>query len=220
LLGFVGPTGAGKSTLVDLIIGLLPPTVGRVTIDAVELATYGRAWRRHIGYVPQSIFLLDDTLRRNIALGIPDRDIDEGRVRQAIHLARLEEVVADLPAGIDTMLGERGVRLSGGERQRVGIARALYHEPAVLVLDEATSALDTATEADVTRALRALQGEKIVLVIAHRLGTVRGCDRIALIVGGRVADCGTYDELLVRNEEFRRLAVSPDRMRARERRLA
>ena len=219
-LGFVGPTGGGKSTLVDVVVGLLPPTAGQVTIDGVDLASCSRAWRRHIGYVPQSIFLLDDTLRRNVALGIPDSDIDDARVREAIRLARLEEVVAALPGGIEAVLGERGVRLSGGERQRVGIARALYHDPAVLVLDEATSALDTATEADVIRALRTLQGEKTVLVIAHRLSTVRGCNRIALIVEGRLADCGTYDELLERNEDFHRLAVAAEPLRARERRLA
>jgi ATP-binding cassette subfamily C protein len=219
-LGFVGPTGAGKSTLVDVVVGLLPPTVGQVTIDGVDLASCSRAWRRHIGYVPQSVFLLDDTLRRNVALGIPDSDIDDARVRKAIRLARLDEVAAALPGGIEAVLGERGVRLSGGERQRVGIARALYHDPAVLVLDEATSALDTATEADVIRALRTLQGEKTVLVIAHRFSTVRGCNRIALIVEGRLADCGTYDELLERNEDFHRLAAAAEPLWAHERRLA
>ncbi len=205
-LGIVGPTGAGKSTLVDIIVGLLPPTTGQVTVDGVDLAGHGRDWRRHVGYVPQAIVLLDDTLCRNVALGIAERDIDEARVRAALRTAQLEAVVASLPDGLETRVGERGLRLAGGERQRLGIARALYHDPDVLVLDEATAALDTATEAAVAEALGALRGAKTVLLIAHRLSTVRACDRIAMLVDGRLADCGTYDELLVRSELFRRLA--------------
>lgn len=205
-LGIVGPTGAGKSTLVDLIVGLLPPSAGRITVDGVDLAGHARDWRRHVGYVPQAIVLLDDTLRRNVALGIAERDIDDARVRAALRTAQMEALVAGLPEGLDTRVGERGLRLSGGERQRLGIARALYHDPDVLVLDEATAALDTATEAAVADALRALRGAKTVLLIAHRLSTVRACDRIAMLVEGRLADCGTYDELLARNDLFRRLA--------------
>jgi ATP-binding cassette subfamily C protein len=205
-LGIVGPTGAGKSTLIDLIVGLLPPGTGRVLIDGTDLAGRTRAWRRHIGYVPQAVVLLDDTLRHNVALGIADRDIDEARIAAALRVAQLEATVAALPAGLDTVLGERGVRLAGGERQRVGIARALYHDPEVLVLDEATAALDTATEAAMADALRALRGDKTVLLIAHRLSTVRDCDRIVVVDGGRVVDCGRYDELLGRSDLFRRLA--------------
>ena len=205
-LGIVGPTGAGKSTLVDLIVGLLPPSLGRVRIDGVDLAGRARDWRRQVGYVPQAIVLLDDTIRRNVALGIADRDIAETRVAAALRVAQLEAAVAALPQGLDTLVGERGVRLAGGERQRLGIARALYNDPEVLVLDEATAALDTATEAAVADALRALRGTKTVLLIAHRLSTVRACDRIAVIAEGRLVDCGTYDELLARNDMFRRLA--------------
>ncbi len=205
-LGIVGPTGAGKSTLVDLIVGLLPPSVGRVAVDGIDIAGRARAWRRDVGYVPQQVVLLDDTLRRNVALGIADREIDEARVAAALRVAQLDATVAALPRGLDTGVGERGVRLAGGERQRVGIARALYHDPDVVVLDEATAALDTATEVAVADALRALRGEKTVLLIAHRLSTVRGCDRIAVIADGRLADCGTYDELLARSDMFRRLA--------------
>ena len=188
-----------------------PPTTGRVTIDGVALdATRGRTWRRHVGYVPQSIFLLDDTLTRNVALGIADRDIDPERVRRALRVAQLEALVAPLPDGLETRLGEHGVRLSGGERQRVGIARALYHDPDVLVLDEATSALDDATAFAVTDAIRALHGRKTVLLIAHRLDALRGCDRIALVAGGRLLDCASYDVLLQRSDEFRRLALRTD----------
>src|SRR6185503_3488997 len=174
----------------------------------VELdAARGRMWRRHVGYVPQSIFLLDDTLARNVALGIAERDVDLERVRRALQVAQLDSLVASLPDGLDTRLGERGVRLSGGERQRVGIARALYHEPDVLVFDEATSALDGATASAVAQAIRTLHGRKTVLLIAHRLASVRECDRIALVAGGRLLACAQFDELLARSDEFRRLAL-------------
>ena len=207
-IGLVGATGAGKSTLADVVMGLLPPSAGCVTVDGIALdAARGRTWRRHVGYVPQSIFLLDDTLARNVALGIADEDIDPERVRRAVHTAQLDGLVDALPEGLDTRLGERGARLSGGERQRVGIARALYHEPDVLVLDEATSALDTVTAAAVQQAVRALHGRKTVLLIAHRLASVRGCDRIALIARGRLVECAPWDDLLARSEEFRRLAL-------------
>ena len=208
-IGFVGPTGAGKSTLVDVIVGLLPPTAGRVTVDGVALdGGRARAWRRRVGYVPQSIVLVDDSVRRNVALGIAERDIDARRLAEALRTAQLEALVSALPQGQETPLGERGARLSGGERQRVGIARALYHAPDVLVLDEATAALDSPTEAALSDAIHALQGEKTVLLIAHRLSTVRSCDRIALLAGGRLVDCDTFDELLARSEEFRRLAAA------------
>ena len=210
-IGFVGATGAGKSTLADVVMGLLPPSAGRVTVDGIALdPARGRTWRRHVGYVPQSIFLLDDTLARNVALGIADGDIDSERVRRAVHVAQLDALVDALPEGLDTRLGERGTRFSGGERQRVGIARALYHEPDVLVLDEATAALDTITAAAVQQAVRALHGRKTVLLIAHRLASVRGCDRIALIARGRLVDCAPWDDLLARSEEFRRLALLPE----------
>jgi ATP-binding cassette subfamily C protein len=207
-IGVVGPTGAGKSTLIDALVGLLPPSAGCVRVDGIDLtAARARTWRRHVGYVPQSIVLVDDSLRRNVALGIPDRDIDARRLAQAVRIAQLGPLVAAQPEGLEARVGEHGVRLSGGERQRVGIARALYHDPDLLVLDEATAALDTPTETALSAAIRALHGEKTVLLIAHRLSTVRSCDRIALLVDGRLADCGTFDELLARNAEFRRLAA-------------
>lgn len=207
-LGIVGSTGAGKSTLIDLLTGLLDPTEGRVLVDGVDLRQDRPAWQAGLGYVPQAVFLLDDTLRANVALGIAPAAVDEARVRTAIGRAQLGEFVATLPAGLDTLVGERGARLSGGERQRVGIARALYREPLVLVLDEATAALDTRTEAELTRALEALHGDTTLIVVAHRLSTVRHCDRLVLLEDGRVADVGSWDELLGRSAQFRALAAA------------
>jgi ATP-binding cassette subfamily C protein len=202
-IGIVGPTGVGKSTLVDLLVGLLEPTAGRLAVDGVDIRTHLASWQRQIGYVPQSVFLVDDTLRRNVALGIPDREIDARRLQAATQQAQLDAVIASLPDGLDTVVGERGVRLSGGERQRVGIARALYHQPAVLVFDEATSALDSRTEAELTRAIEALRGDTTLVLVAHRLSSVRHCDRLVLLRDGRIADSGTFDELVARNADFR-----------------
>jgi ATP-binding cassette subfamily C protein len=206
-IGIVGSTGAGKSTLVDTIIGLLQPDCGRVTVDNLDVQTRLRAWQRQIGYVPQSIFLADDSLRRNIAFGVPEAEIDDHRLQVAIGMAQLAAFVAALPAGLDTCVGERGIRLSGGERQRLGIARALYHEPEVLVFDEATSALDQGTEGEVMRAIEALHGKKTLLVIAHRLSTVRHCDRLIVLCNGRIIACGSFDTLMAHHPEFRTLAA-------------
>ena len=185
-IGFVGPSGSGKSTLVDVVLGLLTPGAGQVLVGGEDIQKNLRAWQDQIGYVPQSIYLTDDTLRRNVAFGLPDEAIDDARVRRAIGAAQLDEFIAGLPDGLDTLVGERGVRLSGGQRQRIGIARALYHDPAVLVLDEATSALDTATESGVMQAVAALQGAKTILIVAHRLSTVANCDRLYRLDRGRV----------------------------------
>lgn len=178
MIGFVGESGSGKSTLVDIILGLLPPTRGRVLVDSNDINQGLRSWQDQIGYVPQSIFLTDDTLRRNIAFGLADEHIDDEAVTQAIKSAQLEKFVNGLAVGVNTIVGERGVRLSGGQRQRIGIARALYHNPAVLVLDEATSALDTEIEASVMEAVLSLKGEKTILLIAHRLSTLEHCQHI------------------------------------------
>jgi ATP-binding cassette subfamily C protein len=205
-VGLVGPTGSGKSTLVDVLLGLLRPTSGRVMLDGEDLHGHERAWQRLIGYVPQDPYLLDDTLRRNIAFGIPDTLIDEQRLARACTLAQLDDFVRQLPEALDTTVGEDGVRLSGGQRQRVAIARALYQDPAVLVFDEATAALDNQTEREVTRAIAAVQGQRTVIVIAHRLSTVEGCDRLIFLQEGRIAAVGRYDELM-RNPGFRSMAT-------------
>lgn len=184
-VGFVGASGAGKSTLVDVFLGLLTPSAGQVVVDGIDIQTNLRGWQDHIGYVPQSIFLADDTLRKNVAFGLSEQEIDEQAVSRAIHDAQLEDFVRALPNGLDTMVGERGTRLSGGQLQRIGIARALYHNPQILVLDEATSSLDTKTEEGVMTAVRALQGEKTVLIVAHRESTVEHCDRLIRLEGGK-----------------------------------
>jgi ABC-type multidrug transport system fused ATPase/permease subunit len=189
-IGFVGGSGAGKSTLVDVILGLLTPQAGTIRADGVDIQTNLRGWQDQIGYVPQSIYLTDDSLRRNVAFGIPEAAIDEAAVRRAIAAAQLEGFVASLPHGLDTTVGERGVQLSGGQRQRIGIARALYHDPALLVLDEATSALDGATEHGVMEAVRALHGTKTVLIVAHRLSTIAHCDRLYRMAEGRIVEQG------------------------------
>jgi len=206
-VGVVGATGAGKSTLLDVLIGLLPPTSGQVLIDGCDLRQAPRAWQRMIGYVPQTVVLVDDSLRRNIALGVPDEHVDPARLREAVRMAQLDAVVGALPEGLATRVGERGVRLAGGERQRVGIARALYHGPEVLVLDEATSALDAQTEAEVLRAMTPLRGVRTVIVVAHRLSSVRPCDRLVFLAEGRIAGEGDFEALIRGNEAFRRLAA-------------
>jgi ABC-type multidrug transport system fused ATPase/permease subunit len=185
-VGLVGPSGSGKSTLVDVILGLLTPDAGQVLVDGADIQQNLRGWQNQIGYVPQSIYLTDDSLRRNIAFGLAAEDIDDEAVQRAIKAAQLEEFVASLPDGLETPVGERGVRLSGGQRQRIGIARALYHDPSVLVLDEATSALDTATERLVMEEVMALRRNKTILVVAHRLSTVEHCDRLYRVEQGRV----------------------------------
>jgi ABC-type multidrug transport system fused ATPase/permease subunit len=213
-IGIVGPTGAGKSTLVDVLLGLLPPTSGRVLIDGEPLEGRERAWQRQLGYVSQDVYLLDDSVRRNIAFGIPDAAIDEARLTRAVAQARLDEVVVALPSGFDTVIGENGIRLSGGQRQRVAIARALYHDPPVLFFDEATAALDNQTEREVTEAIAHLRqgyggqanvhGTRTVIAIAHRLSTVKHCDRLIYLRDGKIAGLGTYQELMA-DPSFRQL---------------
>ena len=200
-VGFIGGSGAGKSTLVDVILGLLTPMSGQICVDGVDIQTHLRDWQNLIGYVPQSIFLTDDTLRCNVAFGIPDDQINDEALWQAIRAAQLENYVNELPKGLDTIVGERGVRLSGGQRQRIGIARALYHDPAVLVLDEATSSLDNATEREVMEAVRDLHGKKTVLIVAHRLSTIEQCDYIYELKSGQIVSAGPPSSILQLRQE-------------------
>lgn len=190
-IGLIGASGSGKSTLVDIILGLLQPSEGMVAVDGLDLQQCLRHWQDQIGYVPQSIYLTDDSLRRNVAFGVRDNEIDEEAVRNAIKSAQLDAYIDALPEGLDTLVGERGIRLSGGQRQRIGIARALYHNPAVLVLDEATSALDMETEREVMRAVEALHGGKTIIIVAHRLSTVEKCDRLVRLEAGRIVAEGS-----------------------------
>ena len=195
-VGFIGASGAGKSTLVDILLGLLKPDRGEVLLDGADIQQDLRKWQDQIGYVPQSIFLTDDTLRRNVAFGLPDGQINNAAVQRALQAAQLEGFVGSLPEGLETPVGERGVRLSGGQRQRIGIARALYHDPAVLVLDEATSALDTVTEEGVMQAVTALQGTKTIIIVAHRLSTVEHCNRLFRLDEGRLVEDGTPSTMM------------------------
>ena len=177
-VGFIGISGSGKSTLIDNIAGLLSPTIGEILVDGININNNIKGWQSQIGYVPQTIFLTDDSLKRNIAFGLDDCEIDDTKIKNAILASQLNQVIDKLPNGIDTIVGERGVRLSGGERQRIGIARALYNDPEVLILDEATSSLDNETESDFMSSVNALQGIKTILIIAHRLSTIQNCNKI------------------------------------------
>jgi len=202
-IGFVGATGAGKSTLVDLLLGLLTPASGTISVDGRDITKNLRDWRQRIGHVPQVIYLVDDTIRRNVCLGLADDVINEEAVWHALAAAQIATFVRSLPQGLDTIVGERGVKLSGGQRQRIGIARALYHQPEVLVLDEATSALDNATEADFMRAIEQLHGQKTIILVAHRLTTLQKCDRIVAIESGHAVHIGTYAALIGKNYHLR-----------------
>lgn len=204
-VGLVGRTGSGKTTAVDLILGLLKPQCGALYVDGAEITQENRrSWQRTLGYVPQQIFLADDTVAANIAFGIEKEQINQEAVEYAASVANLHEFVTrELPMGYQTFVGERGTRLSGGQRQRIGIARALYHQPKVLILDEATSALDNLMEQAVMEAVQNLAGEITIIMIAHRLSTLRDCDSICVLEHGRIVDEGSFDELTQKNEQFR-----------------
>jgi len=202
VIAFVGPSGAGKSTIVDIILGLLPPTSGQILLDDHQVMPGEGIWNGRVGYVPQSIYLADDTLRRNITLGIPDQEVEEDKICRAIEMAQLSPVIATLENGLETVIGERGMRISGGQRQRIGIARALYSNPEVLVLDEATSSLDGETEKSINESILALSGKMTVIIIAHRLSTVKQCDQIFFVREGEIVDSGTFAELKSRHAFF------------------
>jgi ATP-binding cassette, subfamily B, bacterial PglK len=206
-VGIVGTTGSGKTTLVDIVLGLLTPTEGSIYVDGNKIVEDNvRNWQANLGYVPQDIFLCDDTITKNIAFGYSDDEIDLEQVKRVARMANISKFIGtELPEGYDTVIGERGVRLSGGQRQRIGIARALYHNPEVLVFDEATSSLDNVTERSVLKAIERVSKLKTMIVIAHRLTSVKNCDRIYLIDKGRIIDKGKYDELEERNEKFKEM---------------
>lgn len=195
-IGIIGASGSGKSTLVDLLLGLLNPSKGEVLVDNENILLNKRNWQKQIGYVPQSIFLTDDTLRSNIAFGISEEEIDNFKVKEAINLSQLRELVDSLPEGINTFVGERGVRLSGGQRQRIGIARALYYNPNIIVFDEATSSLDVKTEKQIMKTIHNLHKTKTIIIVAHRLSTVQDCDRLYKLEFGKVVQDGRPEEIL------------------------
>ena len=207
-VAIVGPSGAGKTTLVDVILGLLDDYTGKVEIDDVVLSKENiEVWQRHVGYVPQSVFLADDSIVRNVAFGVPPEHIDMQAAARAIAAAQLTETVAGLPHGLETIIGERGIRLSGGQRQRIGIARALYGNPDVLVLDEATSALDGLTEQEIAQEIQLLAGQKTIIVIAHRLSTIRQCKTIFLLEQGKISTSGSYEELVRKSGYFAQVSA-------------
>jgi len=196
-VGLIGRSGSGKTTLINLLLGLLTPDSGGICIDDKSIQNDLRGWLNHVAYIPQDIFIVDDTLRRNIALGIEDQHIDDEVIYNALKLSQLQDVVNQLPEGLDTMLGENGIRLSGGQRQRVALARAFYHQRDVIIMDEATSALDNETEKEVIDAIGDLKGKMTMIVIAHRLSTIERCDVIYRLEQGRIVNAGDYKQVVV-----------------------
>ena len=207
VIGIVGPSGSGKSTLVDILLGLIEPQEGFLKVDDKIIDNQNlRSWQNNIGFVAQAIFLSEGTIAENVAFGIPKNQINFEQVENALKLANLNEFVEGLKNGVHTRVGERGVQLSGGQRQRIGIARALYHQPEILIFDEATSSLDGITEKMIMQAVHKFSGEKTIIMIAHRLKTVEKCDQIFFIDEGKVADQGTFQELIEKNEKFKNMA--------------
>ncbi|MBU3934694.1 ABC transporter ATP-binding protein/permease, partial [Patescibacteria group bacterium] len=207
-IGIVGPTGSGKTTLVDIILGLFIPNKGIMKVDDIGINEKNiRNWQRNLGYVPQQVYLSDDTISRNIAFGLPDEKIDMAQVKLVAEIANIDNFIKnELPNGYETIVGERGIRLSGGQKQRIGIARSLYHDPEVIVFDEATSSLDGVMEKAVLEAMQSVSKIKTLIIIAHRLTTVRNCDIIYLIDKGRITSQGTYNDLMKNNIQFQAMA--------------
>ena len=195
-VGFIGQSGSGKTTLVDVILGLHKPEKGEIYYNGKPLSESLKDWRSQIAYLPQQVFLIDNILRCNVALGLDDESINETLIHEALRQARLTDLVKELPQGIDTLIGERGMRLSGGQRQRVALARAFYHKRNVLVMDEATSSLDQNTEDEIVEEIKHLKGKKTIIVIAHRLSTVQNCDRIYRLDKGQIVETGPPSDLL------------------------
>jgi ABC-type multidrug transport system fused ATPase/permease subunit len=196
-IGLIGPSGSGKTTLVDVLLGLLEPQKGEVYYNGIPLKDSLSEWRSQIAYLPQQVFLIDATLRQNVALGMEDKEIDDLQVKKALHQSRLDDLVEQLPQGVETLLGERGIRLSGGQRQRVALARAFYYGRKVLVMDEATSSLDNETELEIVEEIKHLKGKISMIVIAHRLTTVQDCDQIYKLKNGQIVDSGDYGKVVL-----------------------
>ncbi len=196
LIGFIGQSGAGKSTLADILLGLLTPQRGDISVDKKSIYIDIKSWQKSIGYVPQTIFLTDDTLKKNIAFGVNENEIDDEQIWRVLKLSQLDKFIKESADGLDMYLGERGINLSGGQKQRIGIARALYHNPQIIILDEATSALDSETEANFMSMITSLHGERTILIIAHRLTTVQSCDKIYRFEDGAIVGVGTPEEIL------------------------
>ncbi|MDR2783638.1 MAG: ATP-binding cassette domain-containing protein, partial [Treponema sp.] len=207
-VALVGSTGCGKTTFIDIMLGLLEPQEGKIFVDDVEITNENRKdWQVNLGYVPQSIFLTDDTIRNNIAFGVAPDKINDKMVVNAAKIANIHDFVEnELAQKYETVIGERGIRLSGGQRQRIGIARAVYHNPSALILDEATSALDGVTENAIMDAIKRIGHKKTIIMVAHRITTVKNCDVIYMMDKGVIVDSGNYEELYKKNEMFRRMA--------------
>jgi ABC-type multidrug transport system fused ATPase/permease subunit len=199
-IGIIGRSGAGKTTLVDLLLGLLTPTDGEISVDGVSIQQDISRWRQRTAYIPQEIFIMDESIRQNIALGVPEKDIDDQKLMQVISEVQLGELIDDLPDGARTVVGEHGTRLSGGQRQRVAIARALYHDREVIIMDEATAALDDETEEEIIKAMDTVKGKKTMVIIAHRLTTLRHCDLVFRFEKGRLVESGSYSEVIEKHQ--------------------
>lgn len=209
IIAFVGPSGAGKSTLADLVLGFLTPTQGHMRVGDTEIReSNSKAWQRHLGYVPQNIFLIDDTILANITFGAAEKNVDIQKVKMAARMANIDQFIEGLPNQYEFVVGERGALLSGGQKQRIGIARALYHDADILVLDEATSALDNLTEKEIIATIVKLKASKTIIMIAHRLSTIKNADQVVFFEGGMIQDIGTFDELSARNAKFRLMIQS------------
>ena len=202
-VAIIGKTGSGKSTLADIILGLLEPSKGQIIVGDSNINKNYLMWQSEIGYIPQDIYLIDDSIKRNIAFGIPDNEIDENKIKNSIKLAQLDNFISDLPSGINTTVGDRGIRLSGGQRQRIGIARALYRKTKILIFDEATSSLDIETEKNLIKDIEALRSDYTIITVTHRLPTIKNCDEIFLLSNGKLVDHGHYNELVSRNNELK-----------------
>ena len=195
-IGIIGETGSGKSTLVNLLTGLLKPSEGKVEVDKLNINSNLPEWYKKIGYVPQSVYLMDDTIRKNIAFGLREDDIDDALIKQAVEKASLNKFLDNLTDGLETIVGEKGIRLSGGQQQRIGIARALYRDPEILILDEATSSLDQQTEKKIIESIQLLKRKKTLIIITHRLVTIKDCDKIFFIDKGKITKQGYPKEIL------------------------